>query len=505
MRAPWVPAASFLVGRRSRSLQPVFGHQAARDDAETERSRLPDCIGHGARRRGCACLNCSREGWRCSPARAWGLAGARPDERVSSSDDPPRPRPAASPAALDSLLNSAARALAAGDVLSALKHVGARDDAPALALRGIAMAQLGEYPLARELLRRAARAFGAREQVPRARCIVADAEVALAMRDLGGTPRALAAAADALAARGDRANALHARLIAARRSLLLGRLDAAARAIAAVDARGAPPAAAVLHALISAEIAMRSLRVAEARAALGRAGEAARRAGAASLSAEVEGVRAALDRPAAQRLSAGGAQPLRLGEVAALLASGVLVIDACRRGVRAGAAWRPLARRPVLFALARALGEAWPGDAGRGALIERAFRIRRPDETHRARLRVEIGRLRAALAPLARIEATADGYSLRPTGAREVAVIAPPIAGDQAALAALLADGAAWSTSALALALGTSQRTVQRALAGLEAAGRVRSVGRARAQRWVSPPLVAVTPVLLLPRAFTPG
>jgi hypothetical protein len=196
---------------------------------------------------------------------------------------------------------------------------------------------------------------------------------------------------------------------------------------------------------------------------------------------------------------------LRLDAVEALLASGALVIDACRRGLRAGDTWLPLARRPVLFALARALAEAWPGDVDRNTLIARAFGMRRPDETHRARLRVEIGRLRALAAPLVRIEASARGFALTPHEARPVVVLVPPIDGDQASLLALLADGTAWSTSALALALGDSQRSVQRALVELEAGARVRSIGRARAQRWLAPPLAGFTTILLLPAAVSPG
>ncbi|HET7526262.1 MAG TPA: helix-turn-helix domain-containing protein, partial [Burkholderiaceae bacterium] len=195
-------------------------------------------------------------------------------------------------------------------------------------------------------------------------------------------------------------------------------------------------------------------------------------------------------------------QLLRLDEGEALLDSGALVVDALRHGLRSGATWLPLVRRPVLFVLARSLAEAWPDDVDRNALIARAFRTRRPDETHRARLRVEIGRLRALAAPLARIEASARGFVLAPRDGRDVAVLVPPIDGDQASLLALLADGAAWSTSALAAALGASQRTVQRALVELEAAKRVRSLGRARAQRWLAPPLAGFTTILLLPAAL---
>ncbi|OAK66438.1 DNA-binding protein [Variovorax paradoxus] len=403
---------------------------------------------------------------------------------------------------MDSLIAASARALAAGDALGALKRVALRDDPPALALRGIAMAQLGEHARARELLRRAARDFGAHEETARARCVVAEAEVAMAMRDLGDSPRALAAAAATLEAREDHANALQARLIAVRRLLLIGRLDEAAEALARLDARGLPPALASVAELTSAELALRSLRIGDAQAALGRAQEAALQAQVPALLAEVAEMRSALERPAARRLSAEGEQTLRLGEVAALLASDALVVDACRRGLGAGDSWQPLARRPVLFSLARALAEAWPGDVDREALIECAFRTRRPDETHRARLRVEIGRLRALVKSLAGIEATARGFILKPRDGRAVAVLAPPIDGEQASLVALLSDGAAWSTSALALALGASQRTVQRALAELEEAGRVRSIGQARARRWLSPPLAGFTTILLLPSAL---
>src|SRR6478735_403357 len=296
---------------------------------------------------------------------------------------------------MDSLIAAAGRALALGDALGALKRVALREDPPALALRGIAMAQLGDYPRARELLRRAARGFGAREAMAHARCVVAEAEVALAMREFGGSPRALAEAAAVLQARGDPANALHARLIAVRRLLLLGRIDEAGIALTGLDATGQPPTLAAVAALATAEVALRSLRTAAAREALDRAFDAAQRASVPALLAEVAEARAALDRAAARHIHAGHEQPLRLEEVEALLASGALVIDACRRGLRAGDAWRSLARRPVLFALLRALAEAWPGDADRNALIARVFRTRHPDETHRARLRVEIGRARA--------------------------------------------------------------------------------------------------------------
>lgn len=406
---------------------------------------------------------------------------------------------------MDSLIAAAARALSAGDALGALKRVALREDAPALALRGIAMAQLGEHARARELLRRAARAFGTGEELARARCRVAEAEVALAVRDLTGAPRALEAAIDTLEARGDRVNALHARLIAIRRLLLLGRIDEAEASLSHLDVRGMPPVLVAIAERVFADVALRRLRTRPAREALERAHEAARRAHVPALVAEVEHARAALERPAARQHRAGSEQPLLLGDVEALFQSDELVVDACRRAVRGGAREVSLARRPVLFSLARALAESWPDGVDRDVLIARVFGARRVNDSHRVRLRVELGRLRAVLAPLAGVEATPSGFALTPRLARAVSVLLPPIDGDAASLLALLSDGEAWSTSALALALGESQRTIQRALAGLESTGRVHSVGRARARRWLAPPLTGFTTTLLLPAALPAG
>lgn len=402
--------------------------------------------------------------------------------------------------AMDSLIAAAARALIAGDILGALKRVALRHDPPALALRGIAMAQLGEHARARELLRRAVRRFGAHEELARARCVVADAEVAMAMRDLGASPRTLAVAVATLEAHGDHPNAMQGKLIAVRGLLLLGRLAAAKIALEKLDTRGFAPSLVAIAELTAAELALRSLSIERARLALTRAQVAADRAAVPVLQGEVSEALAAFDRPAARRIFAEGEQTLCLSEVAELLASDdALVVDACRHALVYKAEWRVLARRPVLFALLRILAEAWPGDADRVALIEHAFRNQHPDESHRARLRVEISRLRTLITPLAQIEATQRGFLLIPRGVGPVVLLAPPIDGDEASLIALLSDGAAWSTSALALALGSSQRTVQRALVELEAAGSVRSIGRARSQRWLSPPLTGFTTVLLLP------
>lgn len=400
---------------------------------------------------------------------------------------------------MDALIAAAARALAAGDALGALQHVSLRDDPPALALRGTAMARLGDLPRARELLRRAARGFGARETLARARCVVAEADVALAMRELDRPSRPLAAATALLDARGDHANAAHARVLAVRRLLLLGRLGEARAALAQLDGAALPSGLAAIANLAAAELALRALRTGTAGEALARARAAAMRARDPALLAEIATVEETLSQPAARQCHAGGERALRLHEVEALFASGALVVDGCRLRVRVGDAWLPLARRPVLFALARALALAWPGEATRDALIAAAFRARRFDDTHRARLRVEIGRLRAGLKPWADIEARESGFALLPRDDRAVALLDPPIEGEQAALLALLADGEAWSTAALALALGSSQRNVQRALAGLASSGQARAIGRTRTRRWLAAPMTGFATTLLLP------
>lgn len=401
--------------------------------------------------------------------------------------------------AMDSLINAAAQALAAGNPFAALNRVALREDAPALALRGIAMAQIGNLERARTLLRQAARAFGPRAAVPRARCIVAEAEIALVSRDLGWRPRALETAAATLERHGDRLNATYAKQLQVRRLLLLRRLDEAERLLGRLDPTVLTPAGRAAHEMAAAGIALRRLRTGAARAALARAGRAAREAAIPALMAEAESAAAVLEEPAARLIARGEERLLLLDEVEALLASGTLVADACRRVARQGDSMVPLAMRPVLFALLRALAEAWPGDVSRLHLVRQAFHAREADESHRARLRVEMGRLRRALGGLARLTATGDGFRLVPCRPVGVVVLAPPVEEPHGTVRALLADGEAWSSSALALALGVSPRTVQRALGELAAAGQVRSVGRGPARRWTAPPLPGIPTVLLLP------
>jgi len=403
---------------------------------------------------------------------------------------------------MDSLITAAARALAAGDPIGALKRVALRDDAPALALRGIAMAQLGDLVRAKALLKSATRAFGPREALARARCVVAEAEIALVSRDLGWRTKALDQARATLEQHGDVVNAAHARYLEVRRLLLIGRVGEAEKILAGIDATSLPPASRTAYELIVAGIAVRRIRTTAARAALRRATRVVRDARIPALTAEVEQALEVLRTPAARLIEKGEERLVLLDEVEKLLASRALVVDACRNVVRQGGRIVPLATRPVLFALARTLAEAWPGDAPRDVLIARAFGSQFTDESHRARLRVEIGRLRAALRPIAEVRATKRGFTLSPRGTREVVVLARPLEEEHASVLAFLGDGESWSSSALAMALGTSQRTVQRALDELAAAGKVQAFGRGRARRWTTPPVIGFTTTLLLPASL---
>jgi hypothetical protein len=400
---------------------------------------------------------------------------------------------------MDSLITAAAQALAVGDPFRALNLIARRNDPPALALRGIAFAQLGDLSRARALVRDAGRAFGSREPVSRARCVVAEAEIAFASRDIGWQPKALDAARVTLEAHGDLINAAHARYLEIRRLALIGHLDAAERALNALNPARLPPALRAAHELAAAGIAMRRLNTKRASTALNDAQHEAREAGIPSLIAEVENARQLLDAPAARLVARGTERLMRLDEVETLFASKTLIVDAIRYEVRQRDVIISLARRPVLFVLARTLAEAWPAGVPRNALIERAFRMRRADETHRARLRVEIGRLRKSIRAVAEVNATEQGFALVARRARDVAVLARPVEEKHAAVLAFLADGEAWSSSGLALALRTSQRAVQRALDTLAAAGKAQSFGRGRARRWTMPPLPGFTTTLLLP------
>lgn len=400
---------------------------------------------------------------------------------------------------MDSLITAAARALAVGDPLGALKRVALREDAPALALRGTAMAQLGDLDRARALLRRAARAFGAREGLFRARCLLAEAEIALASRDLRSASQSLSSVRMVLERFGDRANAIHARYLEIRRMLLVGRLDEAEHALSDLDPNGSAPAVRAVHELIVAGIALRRVQAEAASKALARARAAAEESAIPALTAEVDAVLASLASPAARLITHGTARDLKLKDVETLFSSATLVVDACRFSVRKADRVIELAKRPALFTLARLLAEAWPNDVPREVLVARAYRSRHIDETYRARLRVEIGRLRRAIRTMADVVATPRGFALSPRNAREIAVLARPVDDEHAAVLALLADGESWSSSALSLALGTSPRTVQRALESLAKTGKVEPTGKGRARRWITAPLPGITTSLLLP------
>jgi len=403
---------------------------------------------------------------------------------------------------MDMLIAAAARALSSGDPLAVLKRVALRNDAPALALRGIAMAQLGDLARARELLKDAARAFGPDEPMARARCMVAEAEIALVCRDLGRSFQTLGATRATLEAGGDQVNAAHAGYLEARQLLLIGRLEDAQRTLDSIDIDVLPPASRAGYGLVVAGIAMRQIRTGPARAALQQAARAAQDAGIPSLKAEVEKARHALEAPAARLVSRDRQDLLQLDRVEALVASDTFIVDTCRNAVRLGEKMISLDRRPVLLALARALAEVWPEDVSRENLLMHAFGAKHVDDSHRARLRVEIARLRKVIKPVAGVRSTSLGFALKLYGAHQVAVLAPPVESDHPEVLALLADGEAWSSSALAMALGTSPRTIQRKLEDLALAGKVRSFGRGRACRWILSSVPGFPTSLLLPLAI---
>ena len=402
---------------------------------------------------------------------------------------------------MDSTINAAAQALASGDVLGALKRVALRDDPSALALHGIAMAQLGDFARAKTLLKTAARRFGRREPVAQARCVVAEAEIALVSRDLAWPPERLEESANVLALRGDAQNAAHARCIAARRSLLLGQLDTAEAGLAGLDPARLSPMLRASYFLVDAGIHIRRIRATAAQQALAQAHAAALLSGIPALIAEVEAAQESLSGPVALLNRGRRMEAVGLDGVEQLLASDTLVIDTTRNVLRQRDEVIALSSRPILFALLRTLAEAWPGDAPRENLLRQAFNARHADESHRGRLRVEIARLRQAIAPLAAISATARGFNLAARTTDDLAVLTSPLDSQNAAVMALLADGEAWSSSALALALGTGIRTVQRALTQLQEQQQVQSIGRGRAQRWTMLTVPGFPRTLLLPQA----
>ncbi|MFY0533958.1 HTH domain-containing protein [Nannocystis pusilla] len=361
----------------------------------------------------------------------------------------------------DALLD-AARALAGGDPLRALTGVGRDDSALGLTLRGIAYAQLGDLELARTALEQAV----SRADVDP--LLAARARAALVEVELGsGAPaqaaRTARAAADALERLGDARNAAMQRLVLARAEVLLGRLNEARRAVEAVLVGDLGPDLRAVASLVQAEIAVRALHPSDARAALARAREAMARAPHQLLARTVEALEQELARPIASIWRAGATVEADLFAIESLSRGPVLLVDACRRLALAGRVTIPLARRPVLFALLLELARAWPAAVARDDLAARAFAVRRVNASHRARLRVELGRLRKLMDGLAAAPvASEDGYVL--ASERDVAVLLPPTDDEAARLGLLLGDGAAWSAQALAEHAGVSRRTAQRAL-----------------------------------------
>lgn len=385
---------------------------------------------------------------------------------------------------MDSILNSAALALSNGDVLGALNRIALRDDPDALAMRGIAMAQLGELPRARDLLRSAAKRF-APDSVARARCVLAEAEIALMSRDLMWPTEGLEAAGRTLLQRGDILNAAHALIVTARRHLLLGQLDLAAACLAGIGAISLSPALSASRDLVLAGIEIKRLHASTARSALARAEHAAHLSGIAALMGEVAEAQRLLDEPAARLHHSGSTRPIALDDIERLLASDMLLVDASRNTLRCGSTIVSLASRPILMSLAVGLAQAWPGAADREALLSQVFGARHADESHRTRLRVEVARLRKLVAPLTKISATKRGFRLVPLPG-EVALLTHPMRGHEAQIMALLADGELWASSGFALVLGLSTRSVQRALKALQDAGKIQSIGRARGLRWMA-------------------
>lgn len=400
-------------------------------------------------------------------------------------------------AVMDPVLRSALQALRAGEPLAVLQRTALRTDGPALALRGIACAQLGDLARSAACLQRALATLGRQERSWRAGCLAAAGDVALAERDLPRAGRLLERAERALR-RADAPDLAHVRLLQARRALLLGRVDAAGTTLATLASLPMTLPTQALALALAGEIALRRRRVPDAEAAFAAARAVAVRTGFGNLVAEIERAAAALAQPAARLATRAGARPCTLAEVAAVGDDGALVVDGCQRHVRAGHRQLSLRRRSVLWTLLQCLAIAAPADVSRDELVVAAFGARRADDSHRARLRVEMARLRAMLRPFAGLHATARGFQLQ-VHAGAVHVLLPPLDSPAAAVLALLADGCAWSTASLAQALGSSQRTVQRALAELGDAGQVERRGAGRRQRWTIAPLVPFATCMLLP------
>ncbi len=389
----------------------------------------------------------------------------------------------------------AGRALARGEPLRALSIVGRVDTAVGLMLRGIAYAQIGDLELARDALVRA-RAL-TKDRVTRARARAALVEIELETGEPAASARAARVSADELETLGDRRNAAMQRLVLARAEVLLGRLDEARRVAKKVVASSRAPDVRAIAWLAQAEIAIRSVSATDARDALSRARACLEEAPNPMLARALVALEAELSLPIARIQHAGALRDADLYAIEASSSGEVLLVDACRRLAFARRGDVSFARRPVLFAILLVLARAWPASVPRDALAAKAFDVRRVNDSHRMRLRVEVGRLRKELKHVeAEPIASDDGYRLASTC--DVAVLLPPDDDDATRVALLLRDGAAWSVRGLAEHAGVSKSTAQRALDALvETGGAVRS-GRGKDVRYTHPGTPIASRMLLL-------
>jgi hypothetical protein len=389
----------------------------------------------------------------------------------------------------------AARALAAGEPLVALGAVGRVESALGLTLRGIAYAQLGDLDLARTSLERGLAQAEDASTVARIRAALV--EVALGTGDPALAARGARTGADELDRLGDDRNAAMQRLVLARAEILLGHLDEARRAIDGVLRGALPPDVRAVAWLARAELGVRTVAASDARAALSRARRALARAPHPLLEREIAACDDELTRPVARLQRSGALREADLFEVERASGGALLLVDACRRLAVSAGITVSLARRPVPFALLLVLARAFPASVPRDELALRAFDVRRVNASHRARLRVEMGRLRKLLHGLgAAPVATADGYAL--TSARDVAVLLALSDDDAARVALLLGDGATWSAQRVAEHAGISKRTAQRALGALVARGVAVRFGRGRTVRYARAGAPIASRMLLL-------
>lgn len=396
---------------------------------------------------------------------------------------------------MDPTFASAARALARGDALLALKTIGRRTDPSGRALRSVALAQLGDFRTAKLEVRAALRALGPEQPALRAKCLAVEAEIALATGDLRWNAEPVVNALAELRAVGDARNADYLQLVAARAALRLGMPADAERLFRAGTFASTPPLGRAYAELVRVELAAKRGDATTLARALAGAARAAEQCASLALVAEVARLRDTYEGPSLVITSRGTAKMAAFLDLCALKSSGAIVIDGGTREVTSGDRVVSLVRKPVLFELLRALAEQAPDEATREMLITRGFGARRPNASHRSRLRVELGRLRSLVRGMLDVEAMDAGYAVR--AKRDVALVMPLEESADSRLLALMQHGEPWSASSLAEALGVSARTVQRSLVLLESSGKVASRGEGRAQRWVR---LGETPTdLLLP------